>query len=79
VFLYLRNGAAGSQAIDFSRAESELAENLLVVLSDFLGTPCGYFGNAMHLNRAGDRRGQLAAGAFDGNDDVVCSQLRVVR
>ena len=32
----------------------------------------------MHLNRTADRGGQLAACAFERNDDVIQPQLRIV-
>src|SRR3954469_23121920 len=37
VFLCFRNGTARTQAIDFSRAESQLPKNLVVVFSDLRG------------------------------------------
>src|SRR5712692_2489299 len=78
VLFRLWNGAARAQAVDFSRIESELPEQLLVVLSDLRSAPCWHFRDAMHLNRAADRRGELAAGAFERNDDRVRPQLRIV-
>src|ERR1700694_1160285 len=71
----LRNSATRTQAIDFGRVESQFLENLVVVLSDFRSALRGYFGNSMHLNRTADRRRQLAAGAFQRDDDVVQPQL----
>src|SRR6266567_2855168 len=62
---WLRNGPARAQSIDLDRIESQLLENLVVVLSDFRGALRGYFGNSMHLDRAADRGRQLAAGAFE--------------
>src|ERR1700722_619002 len=32
----------------------------------------------MHLNRTADGRGQLLAGSFERNDDVIRSQLRII-
>src|SRR5229473_449848 len=78
MFLCLRNGTARTQTIDFGRAESELPENLLVVLSDLRGALRGHFGDAMHLKRARDGGRQLAAGAIERNDDVVCLELGIV-
>src|SRR5262249_3230929 len=76
--LGLRDGPARAQTIDILRAEPELRENLLVVLSQLRGASCRHLADAMHLNRAADRRGQLAAGAFERNDDVIRTQLRIV-
>src|SRR5262249_38112316 len=56
-----RKGAARPQAVDVGRGEPQLLENLLVVLSEVRGAPGGHFGDAMHLNRTADRRGQAAA------------------
>src|SRR6266852_5581575 len=69
------DGAARTQAVDVCRVEPQLLENLLVVLSELRGALCGHFGDAMHLNRTADRRGQLAAGTVERNDDVVQPQL----
>src|SRR5258706_3724783 len=66
------------QAIDFGRVESQFAENLVVVPSDFRSALRRYFGNAMHLDRTADRRGQPFAGALERNDDVIRSQLWIV-
>jgi len=38
----------------------------------------GNLGDALHLDRAADRGGHLAAAPFDRNDDLVRSQLRIV-
>src|SRR5216684_1545411 len=78
MFLCFRNGTTGTQTIDFGRAKSELPENLLVVFSDLWGALGGHFGDAMHLKRAADRRRQLAAGAFERNDDVIRLELGIV-
>src|SRR5882757_11562339 len=78
MFLCLRNGAARPQTIDLARAESKLPENFLVVLSNLWGPLRGHLGDAMHLKRAADRRRQLAAGAFERNDDVVRPELGIV-
>src|SRR6266849_6802764 len=77
MFLWLRNGTARTQTIDFSRAKSELPENLLVVFSDLWGALRGHLGDAMHLKRAADRGRQLAAGAVERNDDVVRPELGI--
>src|SRR6266850_684951 len=74
----LWNGAARAQAVDFGRVEPQLPEHLVVVLADVRGAPRRHLGNPMHLDRATDRRGELAAGAFERNDDLVQPQLRVV-
>src|SRR5258708_25496123 len=74
----LWNGAARAQTVDFGRIEAELPEHLLVVLSDVRSAPCRHFRDAMHLDRAADRRGELAAGSFERNDDLVRPQLRIV-
>src|SRR5438876_7645432 len=71
----LRNDAAGIQAGDFRRAESELFENLFVVLAEFRRAFRRHFADTMHLNRTADRRAQLAARAFERHDDIIQSQL----
>src|SRR5260221_13640697 len=77
-FRCVRNGAARAQSVDFGRAESQLLEYLVVVLSDFRSALRGYLGDAMHLNRTADRRGQPFACALERNDDVIRSQLGIV-
>src|SRR6266567_179515 len=74
---WLRNGPARAQSIDLGRIESQLLENLRVVLTDVGGSHCRHLDDAMHLDRAADRGRQLAAGAFERNDDVVRAQLRI--
>src|SRR5580693_9260372 len=76
--LRFRNGAARAQAVDFSDAEPELLENLLVVFSKRRSALRCHFRDAVHLNGAADRRGQFAACAFERNDDLIRSQLRIV-
>src|SRR5271168_1406834 len=77
-FLCFRNGAALAQAGDFARAKAQLLENRLVVFSKCWGPLGRDFRNAVHIDRATDRRGELATRSFQGNDDVVCAQLGVV-
>ena len=77
-FLCFRNGAALAQAVDFARAEAQLLENRLVVLAKCRGALCRDFRNAMHIDGAADRRGELAARPFERNDDVVRAQLGIV-
>src|SRR5271156_4236275 len=38
----------------------------------------GYFSNTVHLKRTADGRGQLLAGSFERNDNVIRSQLRII-
>src|ERR1700752_3211145 len=78
MFLLVWNDAAGAQRIDFGRAKSELLENLLVVLAEPRSALCRRLGDAVHLDRAADRRRQLAAGALERNDDVIGPELRIV-
>src|ERR1700684_808874 len=78
VFLRLRNGTARVQTINLRRAKSELAENLLVVLSDLWRALRGHLGDAMHLKRTADCGRQLAASTSERNDDVVCLELGIV-
>src|SRR5262249_27037805 len=69
---------AFAQARDALGVEAELAENLLGVLAE-VGSAAGRsFRDAMHLDRAADRGGQLAAGPLEGNDDFVFHELRIV-
>src|SRR5215469_17888082 len=77
-FLRFRHGAACVQGIDALRVKSQVMEDLLGVFAE-VGRAAGwYFGDAMHLDRAADRRGELAAGALERNDDVVRLELRVI-
>ena len=69
-----RNGAARAEAVDFARTETNLSQDLLIVLAEFRGAPGRRLRHAVHLDGAADRRGQLAAGAFERNDDVVRAQ-----
>src|ERR1700720_3682295 len=78
VFLCLRNGAARTQTIDLGRAKSNLPENLFVVFPNLRSTLRGYLGDAMHLKWAADGGRQLAAGAFERNDDVIRPELGIV-
>ena len=48
------------------------------MLADSRRAPGRDLGDAVHLNRTADGRGQLLAGSFERNDDVVRSQLRIV-
>jgi hypothetical protein len=48
-----------------------LLENFFVVLAECWTATRWHFGNAVDLDRAADRGGELAAGAFERNDDVV--------
>src|SRR6202051_3688948 len=76
--LRFRNGTARSEAVDFGGGESELLENLLVVFSKRRSALRSHFVHAVHLNGAADRRGQFAACAFERNDDLIRTQLRIV-
>src|ERR1700722_8845532 len=78
MFLCFRNRTAFKQAVDFGRAESELPENLLVVFSKLRSSLRGHLSDAMHLKRAADGGRQLAAGALERNDDVICPKLGIV-
>jgi hypothetical protein len=77
-FLGVRSGTTRAQAIDFVGAEAQLSEDFPIMLAKRWGTLCRHFGDAMHLNRAADRRGELAARPFERNDDVIGAQLRIV-
>src|SRR5258705_13045077 len=66
------------EAVDLFRVEAQLLENLFIMLAKFRPAFCGYLVDAVNLNRAADRRGQLAARAFEWNDDVIRSQLWIV-
>src|SRR5262249_4643181 len=78
VFFEFRQGAARAQAVDALRVKSQVTEDLFGVLAKAGPTPGRDLGDTVHLNRAADRRADLAAGAFERNDDVVCPQLRIV-
>src|SRR5260221_14687131 len=71
------DSAAGAQAGDFSGAETEIFENLFVVLAEIRRAFRRHFADTMHLNRTADRGGQLAARAFKRNHDVIQPQLRI--
>ena len=62
----MRNGAACTEAVDFSCAEPKFLENLFVVFSDFLGALCGDLGDVVNLYEAADRGLQVPSGAHDG-------------
>jgi hypothetical protein len=78
MLLCFRNRTTRTQTIDFGRAESELAENFLVVFANLRGALGGHFGDAMDLKRAADGGRQLAAGTIERNDDVVRLELGIV-
>ena len=48
------------------------------MLADSRRAPGGYFSHTVHLNGTADGRGQLLAGSFERNDDVIRSQLRII-
>src|SRR5882724_814232 len=74
--LAVGNGGTGVQALDFGDAETELLQDLVVVLADVRRPPGWRLGDAVHLDRAADGRGEPAARPFEGNDDLVWPQLR---
>src|SRR5258707_2026667 len=76
--LCFRHCAARVQALDFGRAETELVENLFVVLSNCRGTPGRHLNHAVNLDWAADCRRQLAAGYFERDHNVIRPQLRIV-
>src|SRR5262249_60994174 len=77
-FLCRRGHATRAQAVDFARAEAQLFQDLLIVLTEPWGAPGRHFGDAMNLDRAADRRIQFAAGALERNDNVVDRKLRIL-
>src|SRR5277367_5188193 len=74
----LRNGTGGTQTCDVITCESKFLQHLVVMLADSRRAPGGYFSNSVHLNRTADGRGQLIAGSYERNDDVIGSQLRII-
>src|SRR5450432_4822470 len=74
----LRNRAVGTQACDVVICEAKFLQHFIVVLANSRRAPSRYFGNTVHLNGAADGRGQLLAGSFERNDDVIGSQLRII-
>jgi hypothetical protein len=70
-FFCFRNGAAFVQSVDFAPAKAQFLEDCLVVLSKYRRTLGRDFRNAMNIDGAANRRGELAAGPFQRNDDVV--------
>jgi hypothetical protein len=74
----LSGRAARTEAVDFGGGEPELLENLLVLFSKRRSALRSHFRHALHLNGAADRRGQFAACAFERNDDLIRTQLRIV-
>src|SRR6516164_1474450 len=77
-FLGFWHGTACAQALDPLRVKSQLSEDLVGVLAEVGSAPRRHLGDAVHLNGAADGRGQLAAGTFERNHDVVYPQLRIV-
>src|ERR1700693_1821911 len=75
---WLRDSATGTWACDVATCESKLLQHLIVVLDDARRPPGRHFRNSVLLNGTADGRGQLFAGTFERNDDVVRSQLRIV-
>src|SRR5690348_16858281 len=59
-----RHRARGAQTVDRVLIEAHLLENRLAVLADVRGALCRHFGDAVHLQRAADRGGQVSAGAL---------------
>src|SRR5216683_5669928 len=76
--LAIGNGGTGVQAVDFDGAETELLQDLVVVLADVRRPPGWRLGDAVHLDRTADGRGELAARPFEGHDDLVRPELRIV-
>src|ERR1043166_6688208 len=76
--LRFRHGATRAQAVDVISVKSQLPEDDVVMLAEVRRTPRRLRGDAVHLNRAADRRGQLAADAFERDVHVICGQLRIV-
>src|SRR5882757_5247870 len=72
------NGGTGVQALDFGGTEPELPQDLVVVLADVRRPPGWRLGDAVHLDRTADGQGELAARPFEGNDDLVGPELRIV-
>src|SRR6202041_1627132 len=70
--------SAGTQACDLVTCESKFLQNFIVMLADPRRPPGRHLGNTVHLNRTADGRGQLLAGSFERNDDVIRSQLRII-
>ena len=73
----LRNGAARAQAVYFLRLETQLFENLVIVLSDFRCALCRHFSYVVHLYRTADRKLQIPSGAFERDNDTVGFELRI--
>ena len=73
-----RDGAAGTQARDVVTCKSKFLQHGIVMLADSRRAPGRHFGDTVHLNRTADGRGQLLAGSFERNDDVIRSQLRII-
>src|SRR5262249_46005862 len=72
------DSTARAQLLDAARVKSQLLEDLVGVLAEVGSAPRRYFGDTVHLNRAADGRGQLAACAFERHDDGVSRKLRIV-
>src|SRR5882757_5617050 len=72
------DGGTGVQALDFGGTEPELPQDLVVVLADVRRPPGRRLGDAVHLDRTADGRGELAARPFEGHDDLVDPELRIV-
>src|SRR5262249_47649012 len=78
VFPGFRHRAARAQAVDGLRGKSQVTQDLFRVLAEIGSAPGRDFGDPVHLNRTADRPAEVAAGAFERNDNVICRQLRIV-
>src|SRR5260370_41753761 len=65
-------------ANDSVSIETQVFQLLLVMLADSRRASGRYFSNAVHLNGTADRGGKLLAGSFKRNDNLICSQLRII-
>src|SRR5580698_8679264 len=76
--LRCRNSATCAQRLYFARVESQLLEDLVIVLSNLWSALGGYLLDTMHLKWATDGGCELSTRAIKRNDDVVCRKLWIV-
>src|SRR6266849_6247468 len=74
----VRDCAASTKTVDIASRETKFFQHLVVMLADSRRAPGRYLSNTVYLNRTADGRGQLLAGSFKRNDDVIRSQLRII-
>src|SRR5262245_16288221 len=73
-----RQRAAVTQALDGGRVEPEFRQDLRIVLTELGRAPGRFLGDAADLEWAADSGRERVARAFQRNNDVVGSDLRIL-